>query len=238
MSMSWETPQQARLGAGSRRQSPPARGGFGVTAAGGFHRRGRAPPQQRPGLSAPTPAWALEPPDAFSGRASAAAIHGHTSRHLKAGPGGGRTPSGRAAAAAELRTALPRPPAKHGRHSALPRRQTAKARGGAKGRCSAAIPPAGPRRVGEREERGLPLPSAMSKHVFLTGPPGNGGRRSPGSGARGGGAAAGARPGLVSRPARGCEALRAGGRQLLAGPSTGPGVWWSPGGASSQRPAR
>lgn len=96
MSMSWETPQQARLGAGSRRQSPPARGGFGVTAAGGFHRRGRAPPQQRPGLSTPTPAWALEPPDAFSGRASAAAIHGHTSRHLKAGPGGGgRLPGGR-----------------------------------------------------------------------------------------------------------------------------------------------
>lgn len=238
MSMSWETPQQAHLGAGSRRQTPPARGGFGVTAAGGFHRRGRAPlssdqgsARQPPPGRWNRPAPCRDAPRPLPFTATQAAILRQDR--------GGRTPSGRAAAAAaELRPALPRPPAKHGRRSALPRRQTAKAGGGAKGRRSAAIPPAGPRRVGEREERGLPLPSAMSKHVFLTGPPGNGGRRSPGSGARGGGAAAGARPGLVRRPARGCEALRAGGRQLLAGPSAGPGVWRSPGSASSPRPAR
>lgn len=137
--MSWETPQQAHLGAGSRRQTPPARGGFGVTAARGFPQERPGSPQQRPGLTAPTPAWALEPPDALWGPASAAAIQGHASRHVKAGPGG----------ADELRPALPRPPAKHGPRSALPRRQKAKGRGGAKGRCSAAIPPAGPRRVGE-----------------------------------------------------------------------------------------
>lgn len=104
----------------------------------------------------------------------------------------------------------------------------------------AAFPPAGPRRVGERVERSLRL-ATMSKHVFLTGPPGNPQGAGGGWGVGRGEAARPLEPGpawagLASRPARGrrgCEGFRAGGRHLVVGLSSGPGREGAPGALSA-----